>query len=377
VIEGNEMIDAPWIRVPRFGAWRCRRPGVPLVIAAAAAVALIGGCSTADTSLQATGPTSTGAPTTGAPPSSVDGGDKATSSTKPKGAELGGFVKPQASAAFLTQVAQKTRAANTGRFSLSITVDGASNTDGHVELMELSGAYDKDNDKSSISLDMSGLVEAAPEAAAAEGIDATMFESPIEIVQDGDVQYVKIESLTELLGKPWLKISGAADQSGFGEIFEMFKVEDISGFLATLQAAGEVVEVGTEDLGGVEVIHYHADIDPQLIDTSQDGGAGTLLSSFDGATTAAVDVWVDENGLVRKLSIAADAGALGSDLGPSFPDGTATLTMDLSDFSDVVEIEVPDPDDVLDMDALGALGGLPGPGIDLGLDSSTIVSRPK
>jgi hypothetical protein len=318
----------------------------------AAAAMLATACSKADSSVETSQPTSSVAPTT------TGGGADATTPTsaKPKGAELGGFVKPEASTAFLTQVAQKTRAANTGRFSLTIVVDGATGTSGHVDLMSLEGAYDKDNDQAQITLDMSGLVEADPDAATAAGLDPTLYGSPIEIVQDGDTQYVKIESFGALLGKPWMKMTDAADQSGFNEIFDMFKVEDISGFLETLQASGDVADEGKEDVDGVESIHYHADVDPREIDTSKNASAGKLLSSFEGATTAAVDVWVDENALVRKLSIAADAGALGSDFGPTFKDGTATLTMGLSGFSEVIEFDIPSADEVLDPESIGGLG---------------------
>jgi len=349
------------------------------VAAAATALVLAAGCSTPDASVQASGPTSSGAPTTAPPTTGGSGGDKPTS-TKPKGAELGGLIKPEASTAFLTKVAQQTRAANTGRFSLTIEVDGATGTSGHVTLTDLSGAYDKDNNRSQIKIDMSGLVAASPDAATAEGVDPMLYNSPIEIVQDGDTQYIKLAALSAVMGggKEWMKTDGA-DQAGFAEIFDTFKVEDISGFLATLQASGSVTEVGTEDLDGVDAIHYHADIDPSQLDTTKNADAGKLLSSFEGAKEAAVDVWVDSNALVRKLSIAADAGALGTNLGASFPDGTATLTMGLSDLSQPIEIDIPSEDEVFDMNDLGGLGLDPtvtDPTVGEDGDSTTALSMP-
>ena len=66
-----------------------------------------------------------------------------------------------------------------------------------------------------------------------------------------------------------------------------------------------------------------------------------------GETSIPVDVWVDADGLVRRMQL--DMGGM---LG-----GTATLTIELFDYGQPVDIEVPSPDDVRSLtDGLGIFG---------------------
>jgi hypothetical protein len=339
--------------------------------AAAGVVLLAGACSKTDTVAQS------GAPTTSATPSTPAGsaapkGDSSTgagTTTLLPGAQIGALT-PEASSAFLTKVAQQTTAVHTGTFSVTIVVDHATGAPDHVGLLDLSGSYDRDHNNSQLKIDMSGLAKAAPDAmggalgGALNGGSSDSFAGAMSVIQIGTTEYLQIPGMAALLGasgatsQSWIKSEGDdTAAASFKQLFDMFKVDDISGFLATLQASGKVTQVGNEAIAQAPTIHYHADIDPSKLDTTKNASAGKLLDSFTGAKTAAVDVWVDSDALVHKLTIAADAGALGPELGTTYKDGTATLTMQLADLGKPMTITAPPADQIIDISGSGLGGG--------------------
>lgn len=320
-----------------------------IAVAAVTVLAAVGavGCSKTDATVQASDTT--------APASSTP----ASTTTSSSSGGLGAMV-PSATPAFLSSVAAQTTALQTGQFSLSMEIEGVTGIEGKVMLMDMSGAFDKGRQRSRLTLDMSGLAAVAPEAVVTDDTDVAMYSQPIEIVSDNGVEYVKVPGL-DLAGitgskAEWFKTESADDTSSFEEFFKLFDVNDIGSFLETLQSSGQVDEVGAEEVDGVKTTHYHADIDPSTLDTGSNKSAGELLDSFGSATEASVDVWVDGNALVHKLSITGPAKDVGTSLGATFADGTATMTMRLSDLGRPVDIEAPPADDVFDTSGLGPNG---------------------
>ncbi len=317
----------------------------------AATLVLVGACAKNDAGVQATGPTST---TTAAAVTTTTRGAGGTTTTP--GAGIGGGITPAATNAFLGSVASETTAVHTGVFDISLSIDGATGAPAHVSLLKLSGAYDKDANTSKFTLDVSELAKTNP-GAFGEGTDASMLVDPIEVIDDGSVEYIKLPALAGAVGAAddtWF--TAKADNS-FKDLLDMFKVEDITSFLTTLQSSGSVKQVGNEDMGGAPTIHYRADINPSEIDTSKDASVGKLLQGFEKATQATVDVWVDDSALVHRLTITTDTSGVGPDLRGNYTDGTTTIDVSLSDLGQPVDIQAPPQDKVMDLNALGAGSG--------------------
>ena len=268
------------------------------------------------------------------------------------GQSLGGRITPAATADYLSQVAAQTKQVNTGQFRLVTAVTGGTGHEGQTTtLTELSGAFDRDAGRSRVELDASGA-----NAAGGSGLSA-LVTGPIGLIIIGSTGYLRMPDLFGTGAGTWMKTEDP-DQGALAMIFDMFKVEDIAGFVESLKCAGTVTEVGTEEVDQVETTHYRADVDTAKLASCRqaDPNAGQLLDNFGDATSGTVDVWVDANSLVRKLVNTADERALGSDLASTFPGGVSTLTMTLSGFGEPITIEPPPEDQVTE--GIGGLGGL-------------------
>ncbi len=312
----------------------------------AAGLVFAGACAKTDAGVQATGPTSTaaGATTTTAP------GDDAT--TVP-GAGIGGLLEPAPTKAFLGQVAGQTAAVHTGSFEIAVSIDGATGAPAHVALLTLTGAYDKDAETSKFTLDVSELAKSNPSAFGPDA-DPSLLAEPIDVIDAGGIEYVKIPALSTTLGtEPDMWFTSKSDNS-FKDLIDMFKVDDITSFLTTLQSSGSITQVGREDIGGAPTIHYQADINPSQIDTSKDASVGNLLDGLEKATAATVDVWVDDSALVHKLTITTATSGVGPDLRANFTDGTTTIDVTLSDLGQPVDVQAPPADKVMDLSGAAA-----------------------
>ncbi len=175
--------------------------------------------------------------------------------------------------------------------------------------------------------------------------------------------YMKVPtSLGGLLGGgKWLKMPdlGDADSAvpGLGQ-------SDPSQFLAYLEGASAgVKKVGSESIRGVDTTHYtavldlaqaihRAEVPPELRDEFNN-----LFGKRGAPSAMPADVWVDANGLARRIKLQLDLGAFGGDapgVGDKVP--TITIAMDLYDFGVPVNVKAPPADQVAPFPSLGALG---------------------
>jgi hypothetical protein len=135
--------------------------------------------------------------------------------------------------------------------------------------------------------------------------------------------------------KPWIKLDKAkvptldADASGnsgitetIGPIDQILKrlLSDPSRVLDFLEATASLAEVGDEILFGTQVTHY----------------AGAIDLPATGAAEIPTEVWVDEDSLVRRISLKI-----------SSPGATTAVTMDLFDFGVRDKIDLPPENKVL------------------------------
>lgn len=281
--------------------------------------------------------------------------------TGPQEVVIGGSgTSGAAEAGYLSQAAEATGAVKTQKMALEMTMDGLPT--GTVTITS-EGAFDNESGRGRMTMDMGAAFEGGmgPDDALPEGAGV------MEMVVDGDIVYVK-SPLFSMMGdsdKPWIKVD--ARELGSGDVgLGGSATADPAAFLDFLEGAGTVEEVGTEEIRGVPTTHLEAEIDFAKLLAEAGGdqkaemeqqleGLGADLESFDSLP---VEAWVDEDGYVRKFAMTFDFGQA---LKPSddMGDMTMTMTIELYDFDEPVDIEIPPASQVGEMGA-GLFGELDG-----------------
>jgi hypothetical protein len=263
----------------------------------------------------------------------------------------------------LAQSASTSADATSGRFSFDMSMTFPGTTESFALTGE--GAFDTASRRSSFAVDMSSLAELLGGLVAGFGGasgDLPDFDDPagwkIEVVQDGGVGYVRLPAIDDRLpeGKTWVRgMAGDVNAGGFDfKELESFTQSDPREVLEALNGlTGEIETLGTEDLRGVETTHYRAVLDPvELAKRAAAGRADATslvdeLSTQGGIGDVPLDVWIDANGLVRKLSL--DFSATDS---TSAQSSHVALAFELWDYGESVEIDVPPASQVVDASAL-------------------------
>jgi hypothetical protein len=194
------------------------------------------------------------------------------------------------------------------------------------------------------------------------GPAAKLFGGGIEVRTVDGVGYVKMpESLDPEIGGKWLKTPG-----GLGGGVPEFGQSDPTQFLAYLETVStDVTKVGSDTIRGVETTHYHASLDlGKAVDRAEVPASlrddlRNLLQNKDAAAIPA-DLWVDSNGLARRIKLTIDfAGTSFSiaDVPTSASGLSITVSMDLYDFGVPVHVVAPPASDTIDMKDFGQNGG--------------------
>jgi hypothetical protein len=184
------------------------------------------------------------------------------------------------------------------------------------------------------------------------------------------VVYVQVPGLPG--GPHWVSVDAGKLGDTSGSVPGLGQ-SDPRQFLASLETISDnVKQVGSEVVRGVETTHYHATLDlaksldtasvpPELRDAEKQflGAIGT------GAPAMPVDVFIDGDGYVRRISLGLDLGSFAGLLGGGRSGGTGpafsmTVSLDLFDFGTPVSVQAPPPDQVSQAPLPGGLGGLGG-----------------
>ena len=187
-------------------------------------------------------------------------------------------------------------------------------------------------------------------------------DGKVRVLLDGGDVFVKPPSIqgSELPGgASWitadigqaLKAMGI-DASGFGELMRISPEQQ----MAALKAAGSVKNVGKETIDGVETAHlrgtvkladYLGALPPERRERAQNALKGLEKlpgaegQEFDAPTP--IDMWVDEDKLVRRMSSKAPIPAQNGVAGGAFE-----MTMNFKDFGTKLAIAEPPSGDVWD-----------------------------
>ena len=236
----------------------------------------------------------------------------------------------------VADAATKTAAEQTFRFDFSMDMS--------IQKQALSftgtGAFDGARQAAQITLDLSSLP-----------LPGVVPDKTATIVYADRAMYMKFPFATGKLpgGKQWVKVDLGKAAAAAGVDLGSFDNFDPKQGLQQLLASGKTTKVGTETIDGVETTQYHATID--LANAAKLSGADRkklqkLLKGMNGQLP--VDVWIDNDGRVRRESMTFDFGG-------GLLNAHASMVMNFTDFGAPVEVTVPPAGQVSDLSS--ALAG--------------------
>ncbi len=197
--------------------------------------------------------------------------------------------------------------AGSGRFAMQVEVDGADRTG----VITSTGVFARG--RVAMEIDLGAVLTSALSEVGESAPDG--LGGPAQMVIDGDTAYLRVAAWEDLFGGfGWLSISpedlGATRQSVGFDVGSL----DPTGLVDTLRDISEhVEEIGHEQVRGVSTTHVTATIDPDQ----------------------EIEVWIDGDGLLRRLRIDVDSGDPGI--------GTVTTSVELFDYGAPLEVVVPSP----------------------------------
>jgi hypothetical protein len=252
------------------------------------------------------------------------------------------------------------------KLSLTLTAAGVPGANG-TATVTADGAIDNANQRAQLTIDLSKAAAGLPDMAGA-ALGALGNDGRVDVVTDGSDAYVNVGSLGSILGatagQSWVKISGkeAADAAPEAAVASGTEI------LKLLGQAGDITTVGTEQVRGVETTHYRGTLDVAAalsqLPADEQGEIGDRLTQLGidpKALSFPLDVWIDQDDLVRRVLLGVDGSKLP---GGSTAGTTATVTLEFYDFGAPVNVTVPPADQVFTLDPglLKGLSGLPGIG---------------
>ncbi|MEM9656261.1 MAG: hypothetical protein AAGA65_29515 [Actinomycetota bacterium] len=210
--------------------------------------------------------------------------------------------------------------ADTGRIE---TTFSASGTDG-TEAGSVSGSFEAYYSGSDIAFTVN--------VDAIEGVDE-LGEIPVsEVRLIDDVVYINGDG-------QWMAI----DTDGLlGQMVTDFV--DPRSVLETVQEITEATEIGSATVDGVETTQYQSVIDLADESLTESGWLGFEGAGLDAEGEITVDLYVDDNGLLRQLDIGGDL----RDTADAGENGTFTVTTRFFDVGSDITVEAPENVEVFD-----------------------------
>jgi hypothetical protein len=247
---------------------------------------------------------------------------------------------PTTSARVIADASAKTTAAGPLHATQTVSgwVDGRSLGEG-----SMGGTFDAARRRATMTYDLSLLAKTSKDVPADFLKGAAVF--------DGELAYFRIAGLEPLLDPPkrWVKLTraqieaeGGPSTAGVGTLDPVRPVDHLRA------ATGDAEDLGTETIGGTRTKHYRAKIDFRnyvpLAPPSYRPGLARAVEKLDatfGTTKFPVNVWIAEDGTIRRFGIAIRTLRL-----------RLEAVLDVTSIGGRSTIRVPSPRTVLDYDSL-------------------------
>jgi hypothetical protein len=247
----------------------------------------------------------------------------------------------------LDPVAQAAETTSSQKGGIAMTIKGSASAAGQDIPMRGSGVADRAGKRGKFTFTMQ-----------VAGKSLTMDE-----IIDGKVIYMHSDVFSQLPGgKRWMKVDLNAEASKLGIDLNALggnaATQDPAAMLDYLRGAGTSKKVGTATVNGTRTTQYHVDVDLRKA-ASKKGDPDASKSvekliQMTGASTLPIDVWVDDQHLVRREKVAFS----GTEQGQK---STFDFTVDFTKFGVPVDADAPPADQVADFaDLLKAAGGTSG-----------------
>jgi hypothetical protein len=239
----------------------------------------------------------------------------------------------------------------TARFTITVETEGTGTGGDGQQPIEVEGEIDFDDEMRQLTL-------VGP-------------EGDLDVVIDGETAYVELPA-TE--GDDWMRIDLSAlfdDDIGMGGPAGIPFQDPTNNLRLLSGSALHAEEAGTETVDGTDTTRYELVIDIQdaAEEASQDvQDAVQDMADRTGLTELEMEVWIDDDDLIRRVAYTLDLDQAQvteteTDTDATIeadPQGAVTVTIDYRDFGATLDIEVPDEDDIIDLDedaVRSALGG--------------------
>jgi hypothetical protein len=273
------------------------------------------------------GSATTGAATTteAAPQTTTGEAEEAPTST-------GAAVGEQVDQAVIAEAAAKTTAAKTARIATLVRVvepEGQQRFGGQ-------GKFDFENRAGEMTL---RLIEGEPGAGGGQGkavfVDSSVYYQLPPGALGGDKRWIRLD------------LQNVADASGldFGPLVQGSQA-DPTQYLLWLSALGPgITKIGEEEVRGVPTSRYRAAVDLNLLEQQAPPGKEAEWAAYVqalrdrlGLAFIPVEVWVDDDGLIRRFN---------HEYGFSAEGKTAVVTTEIFDFGIPVNVQAPPVDAVV------------------------------
>ncbi|MCU1358296.1 MAG: hypothetical protein JWM89_3714 [Acidimicrobiales bacterium] len=278
----------------------------------------------------------------------VQQGRETSSVDAPARVEAGSF-EGAGGAAFLSRAATSTSKVRTERVDMTVTSSG-----GPIAVStHATGEFDNERRRGHLTMDL-GDTFGGFAGGADHGQGAG--NATIETVLDGTTVYLRSPLLRGLTGAgtPWIKVEAKGQElpSELG-----VSQADPGAFLTFLEGAGgTLTTVGREKLRSIDTTHVKTTLDYEKLLAQAPAAKRELLErqlrSLGLASADLPDLpaeaWVDDDGYVRKFQLSMPAGAVART--PKLDDLSVTVTIELYDFDEPVDISIPPASQVSTID---------------------------
>lgn len=234
----------------------------------------------------------------------------------------------------------KTIAAGSARVALRVNFS----TSGVAGVVAGDGVADLDNRRGALTLDLGSL-------------GGTFGAGTIDAFLDASGIFVKLPPNVLPGGKPWLKLdlSALSTQAGIniGSLGQLRSADPSQALQFLKGAVDDMRDVGDESVRGTETTHYRGTLDlnraRSTVSPDVQPAVDSAIQAL-GSATIPADVWLDEEGRMRKMRFQIDTDGTG-------PNAPGTVEFEMYEFGVQADIQPPPPDQITDLATV--LGGAP------------------